>query len=1512
MNPTQRQQVEGYLAWKWGLQASLAPGHPYQTVLPPTYTGPLTSGPIMWYDASGTSTMTFEISDVSGLVSPTDFPQLSMWFDAYDDITVTTSDGVTVTGWKDKSGNGWNTTITSGETPPSYSSNGFNNGYPGVLFNQGAVLQTVPFSPIPTLSSNGTDTTVFVVLNPATAAYNCVFSTTNEGQLAMLTPWNGYNNHHYFGLGGPWQMNDYVYPFNSSGPRLFSVTKLGSTTNWYNFGSLGPTSATPGTIETTVQRFSIGGKITTDTHYRYNSYISELIIYNYAMNPTQRQQVEGYLAWTWGLQAKLVPGHPYASVLPPLYTGPLSSGPIMWYDASGTSTMTFAIANVSGLVLPSSIPNLKLWFDAYDNITVTTSDGVTVTGWKDKSGSGLDTTITSGTPPTYSSNGFNNGYPGILFNQGAVLQTVPFSPIPTLSSNGTDTTVFVVLNPATAAYNCVFSTTNEGQLAMLTPWNGYNNHHYFGLGGPWQMNDYVYPFNSSGPRLFSVTKLGSTTNWYNFGSLGPTSATAGTIETTAQRFGIGGKPTTDTNYRYNSYISEVIVYNYALSTVSRQLVEGYLAWKWGLSSQLYATPTPHPWRTTPPVNAGQSYTPSTVTRNIVNLADKSGYNYTLTSNSIFNTVYNPAVKGIYFGPSASFSNSYAPIPAGYTMLAIASLSSTPPGYGQLINIGKTSFNGYLGTATGSTSFATAYGTGSAWAPATIAANTPASAIPTSPALTLLEMTVSGTTLIPYFNASAMTVTTGTTTPSVTGIDIGGFGNVSNWTGYLHEFLLISQALNPLHRQRVEGYLAWRWGISGQLPSGHLFKNASPIQPPDARVPSYVTSNVINWADKSGCNYALTSNSVSYPVYNPAVKGIYFGPNASFSNSYVPIPAGYTMLAIASLSSTPTGYGQLVNIGKTSFNGYLGTTNGSTSFATAYGTGSAWTPATIGANTPATSIPVSPTLTLLEMTVSGTTLIPYFNASAMSTTTGTTTNSVTGINIGGFGNVSNWTGYLHEFLLISQALSPLHRQQVEGYLAWRWNIVSQLPSGHLFKNASPIQPPAARIPSYVTSNVINWADKSGYNYTLTSNSVSYPTYDANARGIFFGPNASFSNSYVSIPAGYTILAVASLCSAPTTYGRLVNVGKGDGIGFLGTYQTTSAFATFIGNGSSWNDTTSNTPASNVSTYPTMSLMEMTVNGSTLTPYINGTAMNTKTGTTIATTGIDIGGFANSQTWPGYLHEFLLIAQTLTPLQRQQVEGYLAWRWNLVSQLPANHLYKNTTPVSGSAPYSSNIQKWADKSGFGYTLTAGSTGTGSTTWSYYGPGNAVQLSNSYMYVTKPVNLQTFALFTVVLSTSAINNQTVIQATPTSGQSYNSTDGFGLYVDTPANPGDLRFYTAFSTPVTNYIPAGSTPLPLTMASYVTTASGLISSWINGSSGAATTTVNNRTTTAQGFAIGAEWQGTAFGNIKTVTNIYEIVTLPYVPTPLQRQQIEGYLAWKWGLQGSLPSTHPFKNASP
>jgi hypothetical protein len=69
----------------------------------------------------------------------------------------------------------------------------------------------------------------------------------------------------------------------------------------------------------------------------------------------------------------------------------------------------------------------------------------------------------------------------------------------------------------------------------------------------------------------------------------------------------------------------------------------------------------------------------------------------------------------------------------------------------------------------------------------------------------------------------------------------------------------------------------------------------------------------------------------------------------------------------------------------------------------------------------------------------------------------------------------------------------------------------------------------------------------------------------------------------------------------------------------------------------------------------------------------------------------------------------------------------------------------------------------------------------------------------------------------------------------------------------------------------------------------------------------------------------GTSVGTITTGTGTYsllqpvlqrdgsetsrlcEFITYNTLLTTTQRQQVEGYLAWKWGLNPSLPTTHPY-----
>jgi hypothetical protein len=59
------------------------------------------------------------------------------------------------------------------------------------------------------------------------------------------------------------------------------------------------------------------------TDYYLLGDIAEVVVYNAALSDTDRQTVEGYLAWRWGLQGSLPAGHPYKNCAPP---GPCASG----------------------------------------------------------------------------------------------------------------------------------------------------------------------------------------------------------------------------------------------------------------------------------------------------------------------------------------------------------------------------------------------------------------------------------------------------------------------------------------------------------------------------------------------------------------------------------------------------------------------------------------------------------------------------------------------------------------------------------------------------------------------------------------------------------------------------------------------------------------------------------------------------------------------------------------------------------------------------------------------------------------------------------------------------------------------------------------------------------------------------------------------------------------------------------------------------------------------------------
>ena len=82
-----------------------------------------------------------------------------------------------------------------------------------------------------------------------------------------------------------------------------------------------------------------------------------------------------------------------------------------------------------------------------------------------------------------------------------------------------------------------------------------------------------------------------------------------------------------------------------------------------------------------------------------------------------------------------------------------------------------------------------------------------------------------------------------------------------------------------------------------------------------------------------------------------------------------------------------------------------------------------------------------------------------------------------------------------------------------------------------------------------------------------------------------------------------------------------------------------------------------------------------------------------------------------------------------------------------------------------------------------------------------------------------------------------------------------------------------------------------------------------IIGGPGAAGTNRPPAGTTA--LTIGSSPDGT-YANNRFQGTIAEIVLVHADVTTATRQLLEGYLAWKWGLEGSLPGGHPYESAAP
>ena len=498
----------------------------------------------------------------------------TLWLDGTDPAGngIVPSNAATVSSWVDKSGNGLTVSAASGQ--PSYTTNALNGK--GVLsFNGSQGLNA------------GTVTGGKLVGNNGSSATFCVFSVSNNTQNSCPFSWDDGTYTYRFmitwagGEGTPGLEFDFGNWPARTQIATTGASSINFTNNMYYLVSFWQSGATAvlnvngktytsiytdfsGNWSSTASRTFNVGKYVNDGSYNMKGNTAEILFYNTNI-PNNFQQIEGYLAWKWGLQANLPASHPYYAQP---YSIPSVAVPFVLVPIY---TQTPLQAN--------SVQNLVLWLDANDPTTVTGTNPVTA--WTDKSGNG--NSATPGGGPIYTTDA--QGRRCMSFTGTQWLESACRVPTTTHS-------LFAVCSPTYINGSNGSGGTYGGNASLFR---------FQSAGAPY----IVFPYYSSQDRGY-LTSYGGTslilnaaantvavinaniaaTQQYIYrngsqqssGTVTITSATSDPL--TIGRYDPGA------NENYQGYVYEMLVFNNTLSTPDRQIIEGYLANKWGIQGFL--------------------------------------------------------------------------------------------------------------------------------------------------------------------------------------------------------------------------------------------------------------------------------------------------------------------------------------------------------------------------------------------------------------------------------------------------------------------------------------------------------------------------------------------------------------------------------------------------------------------------------------------------------------------------------------------------------------------------------------------------------------------------------------------------------------------------------------------------------------------------------------------------------------------------------------------------------------
>lgn len=850
---------------------------------------------------------------------------------------------------------------------------------------------------------------------------------------------------------------------------------------------------------------------------------------------------------------------------------------------------------------PRTIPGCIMWIDSADTNSFTINGNNVVTAVIDKSvlSNAMTTTVVSPTSGYFwSATAFNSSYPAFFTTSASLACNIGATS--SLSTYGTPLTIFVV-----ARYD---GAPTSGNMFLIDSPNRIS------MNGPITANGVTNGLSVATSAAVSITEAFPSGNFINCGVINGanssifTNGTAQLLNGGASTIGTLGTQTFGTGTltigsRFNNIsawygdISEVLIYNNALSNAERQQVEGYLAWKWGMQSTL---PVTHPYSNTYRIVKPflRTFQPTDVSTPCALWFD-GGDATTLTLSGSNVTAWRDK--------SGNANN-------------INSFVSTPPTYS---------------SSTGILTFTSTAGTGT----------------------TSSVVNLTSTNLTTVFYVAVMT-------PNFTD------------NGQIQYFRAVSIGGSPQWFGGIN-----RGGYGTTITSASIF---------DASNTTY------NMANTSAFTFGntVTVTGITGGSYNGTGTVTNVNPNVS------------VRVSIAS-SGTPTSYTGAIMFrsgGAPVVQYYTESNAGGGPYCFFASTQTFNSLA--GAILVCSFIQTSATPSYV-LTVNGRT-------PALSGATGTSTMS-TGRNV--VIGASNVTGFgLGEVLFYDGALSTQDRQKVESYLVWKWN--AQRTSYPGANTNFPITHPFYKFPTPTTTPfdpriisgifgwydgadsttisgaapMTQWNDKSGNGYDLTSGTGPSRVATSNNPCGFDIVFSSGSNQFISKTSGISLTGVTTFScfvvlkdlGDVTNFGRFVSAGTvsdgstTDNTGFLIFHQTTNAsvdIRKFQGAGTPYSSVTHSASVSSPSA--SYSIISFT-SGTQLASFLNGTQLASSptslTSPTYAFTQFAIGrNVSTGSPLNGIVNEVVTYTTTLTPTQRRQVEGYLAWKWGLQSSLPTTHPY-----------------------------------------------------------------------------------------------------------------------------------------------------------------------------------------------------------------------------------------------